>query len=128
MPIIKMLEWYPDHVDPATGEKVKSTHDFVDEKDAKMILGGAGARAADEYGVWCNYGNLYEDFNMAYSTGVLKDVITKGGTDMTEWDSIPWDLMETGNPQWLFEVYRRIAMKEGTFSDLGLGTYKLYEK
>ncbi|MBQ8620284.1 MAG: aldehyde ferredoxin oxidoreductase [Clostridia bacterium] len=128
MPIIKMLEWYPDHVDAATGEKVKSYHDFVDEGDAKMILGGAGARAADEYGVWCNYGNLYEDFYMAYTSGVLKDVITKGGTDMTEWDSIPWNLMETGDPKWLFEVYRRIAAKEGVFSDIGLGTYLLYEK
>lgn len=128
MPIIKMLDWYPDHIDAATGEKVKSTHDFVDQGDAKMILGGAGSRAADDYGVWCNYGSLYEDFNMAYTTGVLKDVITKGGTDMTEWDSIPWDLMENGDPRWLVEVYRRIAMKEGAFSDLGLGTYLLYEK
>ena len=128
MPIIKMLDWYPDHIDAATGEKAKSTHDFVDQGDAKMILGGAGSRAADDYGVWCNYGSLYEDFNMAYTTGVLKDVITKGGTDMTEWDDIPWELMETGDPRWLVEVYRRIAMKEGTFSDLGLGTYLLYEK
>lgn len=37
MPIIKMLEWYPDHVDAATGEKVKSTHDFVDEKPTNRI-------------------------------------------------------------------------------------------
>ena len=37
-------------------------------------------------------------------------------------------VMETGDPRWLVEVYRRIAMKEGTFSDLGLGTYLLYEK
>ena len=128
MPIIKMLDWYPDHIDAATGEKVKSTHDFVDQGDAKMILGGAGSRAADDYGVWCNYGSLYEDFNMAYTTGVLKDVITKGGTDMTEWNDIPWDLMENGDPRWLVEVYRRVAMKEGAFSDLGLGTYLLYEK
>ena len=47
----------------------------MDEGDAAMVLGGAGARAADEYGVWCNYGNLYEDFNMDYTTGVLKDVL-----------------------------------------------------
>lgn len=112
MPIIKMAEWYPE-----------GTKDFVDEGDAKMILGGAGARAADEYGVWCNYGNLYEDFNMAYTTGVLQDVIPED-----EWNEIPWDLMKDGDPRWVYECYRRIAMKEGVFSDLGLGTYRLYEK
>lgn len=126
MPIIKMLEWYPNHKD-AEGNSVKSTHDFVDEGDAKMILGGAGSRAADEYGVWCNYGNLYEDFYMAYTSGVLKDVIEKQG-EPGEYEAMPWDLMESGDPRWLWEVYRRIAEKEGVFSDLGLGTYRLYEK
>ncbi len=125
MPIIKMLEWYPPHKDE-NGESVKSTHDFVDEGDAKMILGGAGARAADEYGVWCNYGNLYEDFYMAYTTGVLKDVIDR--LNPGEWEKIPWKLMETGDPRWMWWVYQAIASKNGVFSDLGLGTYKLYEK
>ena len=125
MPIIKMLEWYPDYTDE-NGEKQRSYHDFVDEGDAAMVLGGAGARAADEYGVWCNYGNLYEDFNMAYTTGVLKDVLDKQNPG--EYDQIPWDLMKSGDPRWMWEVYRRIAAKEGVFSDIGLGTYNLYKK
>lgn len=119
MPIIGMLAWYPN----VEGSDQKSYHDFVDEGDAKMILGGAGSRAADEYGVWCNYGSLYKDFAMAYKHGVLKDVIPE-----EEWNEIPWDLMAEGNPKWLWEVYRRLAMGEGVFSDLALGTYKLYEK
>ncbi|MBR4502365.1 MAG: aldehyde ferredoxin oxidoreductase [Clostridia bacterium] len=125
MPIIKMLEWYPNHKD-AEGNSVPSTHDFVDPKDAKMILGGAGSRAADDYGVWCNYGNLYEDFNMAYSTGVMKDVADR--LYPGEWDEIPWDLMESGDPRWVVECYRRISLGKGLFSDLGLGTFRLYEK
>ena len=110
----------------ANGESVPSTHDFADEGDAKMILGGAGSRAADDYGVWCNYGNLYEDFNMAYTSGVLKDVIERENPG--EWEKIPWALMESGDPRWVVDCYRRIAMREGIFSDLGLGTYRLYQK
>lgn len=125
MPIIKMADWYPNKKGE-DGKPVKRIHDFVDEGDAKMILGGAGARAADDFGVWCNYGSLYEDFEMAYNYGVMKDVMDR--LNPGEWDQIPWNLMDEGDPRWMVEVYRRIAMKEGVFSDIGLGTYLLYQK
>ena len=125
MPIIYMQQWYPNHKDE-NGESVSSLHDFVDEGDSKMILGGAGSRAADEYGGWCNYGSLYFDFRMAYNYGVMKDVIDR--LNPGEWDNIPWVLMETGDPRWLWWVYESIATKRGVFSDLGLGTFELYKK
>lgn len=96
--------------------------DFVDEGDAAIIIGGAGARAQDEYGVWCNYGGLYYDFYRTYTDGILKEHMTE-----EEWNDVPWDLMKSGDPRWTFEFYRRIAEGKGAFGDLGKGTYYLYK-
>ena len=101
----------PTHVSntclPITGQTSiypEGTHDFVDEKDAKMILGGAGSRAEDDYGVWCNYGNLQKDFNRAYKDGILREHMTD-----EEWNAVDWDLMKNGDPRWTVEFYRLIA-------------------
>lgn len=112
MPIIAQASWYP-----------KGLKDFIDEGDARIIICGAGARAVDEYGVWCNYGSLARDFNYCYTQGILKEKLPA-----EEYESIPWEWMENGDPRWVVEMVRRIAMKEGELSKLGLGTYKLIEE
>ena len=110
MSIISGLSIYPE-----------GTHDFVDEGDAKMILGGAMSRAQDDYGVWCNYGNLYSDFYRTYKDGVLKEHMTE-----EEWNSVNWQYMLDGDPRWCKEFFRLVAEGFSAFGDLGKGSYYLY--
>ena len=110
MPIISGLSIYPE-----------GTHDFVDEGDAKMILGGAMSRAQDDYGVWCNYGNLYSDFYRTYKDGVLKEHMTE-----EEWNSVNWQYMLDGDPRWCQKFFRLVAEGFSAFGDLGKGSYYLY--
>jgi aldehyde:ferredoxin oxidoreductase len=100
------------------GVMIKGVKDQFEEGDANMITRTLGAQLADDYGVWCNYGLIGKDFKYAYDNGILKNVLPK-----EEYDSIPWDLLEKGDPAFLKDFYRRIAFKEGEFSNLGLGTY-----
>lgn len=109
---------------PLTGQNaiyLEGTKDFVDEGDAKMILGGAGSRAQDDYGVWCNYSNLRRDFAIVYKDGLLREHMTD-----EEWNAVPWDLMTSGDPRWAVEFYKLIAEGKGAWGDLGKGTYHLY--
>lgn len=102
----------------AEGEK----HDFVDEGDGKMIRGGAGSRAVDDYGVDSNYGNLLRDFNRLYKDGILREHMTD-----EEWNEIPWDLMKTGDPRWTVEFWKRMASGKGVWGELAQGSYFLYK-
>lgn len=110
MPIISGKSIYPE-----------GTHDFVDEGDAGMILGGAMSRAQDDYGVWCNYGNLYSDFFRTYTDGIFKEHMTE-----EEWNSVNWQYMKDGDPRWCQEFFRLVAEGFSAFGDLGKGTYYLY--
>lgn len=110
MPIISGKSIYPE-----------GTHDFVDEGDAGMILGGAMSRAQDDYGVWCNYGNLYSDFARTYTDGIFKEHMTE-----EEWNSVNWQYMKDGDPRWCQEFFRLVAEGFSAFGDLGKGTYYLY--
>jgi aldehyde:ferredoxin oxidoreductase len=96
----------------------KGMKDQFEKGDAGLITRALGAKLADDYGVWCNYGMLGKDFKYAYEKGILKAVLPK-----EEYESIPWDLLENGDPAFLTDFYRRIALREGEFSNLGLGTY-----
>lgn len=95
-------------------------HDFVDEGDAKIVLNGAGSRFQDDYGVWCNYGNLYTDFVRTYADGIFQEHMTDDDK------ALNWQYMEDGDPRWLGEFYRAVASGKGAFGELGKGTYYLY--
>ncbi len=101
----------------------KGVRDQFEAGDANMITRALGAKLADDYGVWCNYGMLGKDFKYAYEHGILQNRLPR-----EEYDSIPWDLLENGNPAFLKDFYRRIAFKEGEFSNLGLGTYWIAQR
>lgn len=100
-----------------------NVHDFVDEGDAGMILGGSMSRAVDDYGVWDNYGNVNSDFFRMYNDGILKEHFTE-----EEWNETPWQLMLDGDPRWAWEFYKRIAEAKGSWKMLGVGTYYLYKE
>jgi aldehyde:ferredoxin oxidoreductase len=83
-----------------------------------------GMHLADDYGVWCNYGQLQRDFVKLYHEGILKGKI---GED--EYKTYSWDKYEKGDPSFLFEILPRIAMKQGALGTvLGLGTGGMLEK
>ena len=109
MPIIFQGAWYPDGI-----------KDFVDKGDASIVINGAGSRAVDDYGLWDNYGNIQRDFNYCYKQGILKEKLSA-----EEWNSIPWNLMEEGDPRWAVEIVKRISENKGEISKLGLGTLEM---
>lgn len=86
--------------------------------EGDLIGKALGASLADDYGMWCNYGQLGRDFEYAYKNGIIKKVLPKD-----EYDSIPWDKLEKKDPTFLFEFYKRLAFKEGELSHLGDGHY-----
>ena len=86
--------------------------------DATVIARALGSHVADEYGVWCNYGQLSRDLKWTYERGILRRVIPAA-----EYNSIRWDLLKKGDPGFFEDFYRRIAMKEGELSRLGEGAY-----
>lgn len=94
--------------------------DIVDEKDARLLFGGAGSYPMDDLGLWENYGNLAREFNYCYKNGHIEKNLSK-----EEFDSIPWDLMHNLDPRWMPEIMSRIASGEGEIATLGRGTFEL---
>jgi aldehyde:ferredoxin oxidoreductase len=83
-----------------------------------------GRNLADDYGIWNNYSQLYRDFRYAYEKGFIKKNLSE-----EEYNSIPWDKLEAGDPGFLKDIYRRIAFKEGEFGiALGEGSGRLAER
>jgi len=105
------------------GVMFKGTKDQFEEGDANMIAAGIGSNLADDYGVWCNYGQIGRDLKFAYEHGILKRVLPK-----EEYDSINWQLVEDGNPEFLIDFYRRITFKIGELATLGEGAYWIDKK
>ncbi len=80
-----------------------------------------GKNLADDYGVFCAYGQLQRDFKWCYDKGFIKDKLSKA-----EYDAIAWDKFEKGNPEFLFDFYRRIAYRDGELgTTLGEGPGRL---
>jgi len=105
------------------GVMFNGVKDQFEKGDAKMIGGTLGSQLADDYGVWCNYGNIGRDLKYAYESGTLKKVIPA-----EEYDSIPWDKLMNGDPSFLIDFYKRVALKIGEFSHMGDGSYWLAKR
>ena len=97
-------------------------HDFKYEGDGKIVIGGAGSRAMDDYGVDTNYNNLPRDFARLYKSGLLKEHMTE-----EEWNELPWELMEQGDPRWIVEIWKHMASNKGVWAELTQGSYFLYK-
>ena len=83
-----------------------------------------GMHLADDLGVWCNYGQLQRDFQKLYYEGFIRKKLGE-----KEFKSYSWDKYEKGDPSFLFELFPRIASKEGELGTvLGLGTGYLLER
>lgn len=83
-----------------------------------------GLHLADDFGVWCNYGQMQRDFQKLYYDGVIKKKLGE-----KEFKSYSWDKYEKGDPSFLFELFPKIASQEGELGTaLGLGTGYLLER
>jgi aldehyde:ferredoxin oxidoreductase len=88
--------------------------------EASMV----GMHLADDLGVWCNYGQLQRDFQKLYYGGYIKKKVGE-----SEFKSYSWDKYEKGDPSFLFELFPRIASREGELGTvLGLGTGYLLQR
>ncbi|KPU46162.1 putative oxidoreductase YdhV [Oxobacter pfennigii] len=99
---------------------IKGTADGDSKGMDAFITKCLGSRLADDYGIWSNYAQLGRDFKYVYEHGILKEKLPK-----EEYDSIPWDLLEKGDPAFLLEFYKRIALKQGEFYHVADGPYWL---
>lgn len=66
--------------------------DFEDKDDGRVIGNLVGLNLFDDYGLWCNYGQLHRDFTYCYSKGVFKRVLPA-----EEYAEIRWDQLEAGD-------------------------------
>ncbi|MCL4532367.1 MAG: hypothetical protein M1582_04135 [Actinobacteria bacterium] len=83
-----------------------------------------GKHLADDYGTWCNYGLQQRTFQWLYDNGLFKSKLSAD-----EYKSIPWDKFEKGDPEFLFDYYKRIAFKQGEFGvAMGLDAGRLGER
>jgi len=83
-----------------------------------------GMHLADDLGIWCNYGQLQRDFQKLYYDGIIKKKLGE-----KEFKSYSWEKYEKGDPSFLFELFPRIASREGELGTvLGLGTGYLLER
>ncbi|MEW6661418.1 MAG: aldehyde ferredoxin oxidoreductase [Bacillota bacterium] len=99
---------------------------YPDGARGMTALEGAvvGKHMTDDYGVWCNYGQINRDFQYAYEKGILKKVLSE-----KEYKSIPFDLYEKGSPEFIKDFVRRIAFREGEFGyALGEGSARVAER
>jgi aldehyde:ferredoxin oxidoreductase len=77
-----------------------------------------GLHFSNDMGVWSNYGQIQRDLIKLYYDGILK---TKLGSK--EYNSIPWDKYEKGDPAFLMDLLPRIGLRQGELGEvLSLGT------
>lgn len=111
MPIIANAAWYAGNINNMR---------HVDEDDGKFINNVTASRAVDEYGLWDNYGSIQREFQYCYDNGIIKEKLSE-----EEYNSIPWELLEAGDPRWIWEIVKRISSNEGEIAKIGLGTHLL---
>jgi aldehyde:ferredoxin oxidoreductase len=67
-----------------------------------------GAHMIDDYGIWTHYSQMLRDISYAWRSGALK-----ASLPAEEYNAIPWDQFQRGDPMFIKEMYRRIAYQEG---------------
>ncbi len=94
--------------------------DYEQEGDGKIFAHCLASTVADDLGLWDNYSEIPNGFRFLYKSGMMKEWLSE-----EEWNDIPWDLMEKGDPMFIKDIMERIAYKKGELSKLGDGAYYL---
>jgi aldehyde:ferredoxin oxidoreductase len=92
--------------------------------EASIEAAALGVQLAYDYGLWTNYSQLQRDFRYAYDNGLIEANVPK-----EEYESIPWDRYEAGDPGFLREIYGRMAFRKGEFGEaLAEGSGRMAER
>lgn len=94
--------------------------DGISGADATVVGTAIGAKLADDYGVWCNYGQIGRDLRYAYEKGILRRVLPAA-----EYASIRWDQLEAGDGRFFLDFYDRVANKKGELWHIADGSFWL---
>jgi aldehyde:ferredoxin oxidoreductase len=78
-----------------------------------IVASQLGSALADDYGVWGDYGLITNEFKYAYANGIFEERL-----DPDEYESIPWDMLDAGDPSFVKDIMRRIAFKEGQLGQI----------
>lgn len=97
--------------------------DGYSAEDAAVIGTALGAKLADDYGMWCNYGQIGRDVQYLYDSGTFKRVLPAA-----EYASIPWDKLQNGDATFLIDFYDRVANKKGEIWHIADGAYWLAKR
>ena len=93
-------------------------HDFESEGDGKLTLSSHFEWVLDDLGIWCGYGDLDYLYKYCLKNDIFRKVLPE-----EEYNSIRWDLRESGDPLWANEILHRIAFKEGELGRvMGMGS------
>ncbi|MFQ6370544.1 aldehyde ferredoxin oxidoreductase [Shewanella sp. YIC-542] len=64
----------------------------------------AGGYLRDDYGIFCGYGMTHHMFKAMKKAGLFEKLLSK-----EEFDDIPWKLWEDKQPEFLVDLYKRVA-------------------
>lgn len=85
-------------------------YSFPADSEARLITSQLGVALFDDYGLWFGYISALRTLGNAYKWGIIE-----ANLSADEYKSIPWDLLETGDPKWILDVVPRVVNKKGEF-------------
>ncbi|MGI6278926.1 MAG: aldehyde ferredoxin oxidoreductase [Tissierellia bacterium] len=97
--------------------------DYKEAGDGTFLANYAAFSTADDLGLWENYGELPNTIKYFIKYGIMEKILSK-----EEYDDLPWDLYEAGDPGFIRDIQYRIAEKRGEISNLGEGAYYISER
>jgi aldehyde:ferredoxin oxidoreductase len=78
----------------------------------------------DDFGIWDGYLVMGATFKYIVDKGIVREKLSEA-----EYNSINWPGYENGDPEFIFDIVRRIAFKDGELGTaLGLGPIRLAER
>jgi|GEM_PF-2564356 len=83
---------------------------------SRLEAAAAAASLAEDFGVGLLGGQLARDFRYAVESGALEAALPE-----SEFAAFNWDRYKLGDPGFLTDVFRRIALDKGEFAALGSG-------
>ncbi|MCD8339137.1 MAG: aldehyde ferredoxin oxidoreductase [Burkholderiales bacterium] len=84
--------------------KIAKNRDLRAAREASLV----GIQTMDDYGVWCNYGQLHRDFAKFYKQGYFQKFLPE--EEYKTWD---WDKIENSDASFLQDLISAIAYRKG---------------
>ena len=109
----------------AYAKLLPSFQDIAEEGDGEFMAGYLGCTIADDLGLWDNYGDLSATlvYFMNNDCELLKKILPE-----EEFNSIPWDKRNAGDPTFIKDMLELIASNKGEISHLADGAYNVSER